>query len=112
MFFRFFITLILLYLGQNVLSAQDIITLSDAERAELSDRYYQKMTELEYHLNVLASPREPDQIKESIIASIQSMFINNGNNYVDFGGVNSQARVYVKAVLQDLVGAVTYRLTL
>lgn len=45
MFYRLIITLMLFYLGQNVLFAQDKIALSDDERIELTERYYTKCAE-------------------------------------------------------------------
>lgn len=78
----------LFYLGQNVLFAQDKISLSDDERIELTERYYAKCAELEDNLNMCASQKTPDEIKDSIIVSVLSMFINNGNAYVDFNGAN------------------------
>lgn len=88
MFYRLIITLMLFYLGQNVLFAQDKIALSDDERIELTERYYTKCAELEDYLNLLASQNTPDELKDSIIVSVLSMFIDNGNAYVDFDGAN------------------------
>lgn len=86
----------LFYLGQNVLFAQDKIALSDDERIELTERYYAKCAELEGYLNLLARQNTPDEIKDSIIVSVLSMFIGNGNAYVDFDGANySGATVHV-----------------